>query len=461
MQNKLKSIVSSQKLQKEQLLTLSYIGRTKEPFGKKWLDSNLIKVVLGPRRAGKSVFSLMLLKDRPFMYFNFDDEVLSSVGGPLRRSSSEASIAADELMKELHAAYGGDVKTILFDEIQNLPSWELFANRLHRIGYNLVLTGSNAQLLSKELATHLTGRHMPIELLPFDFNEFLRAKKYRVDAEYSALPQQRGEFLNLMENYLLNGGFPEVVVSNLDPKDYLEVLFDALLFKDVVKRHKVKFSTQIGNLAAYLINNFASLYTVRKLLEALNLKSATTVEKYINYLEEAYLIFSLRRYSPKSLERIKSPRKVYAVDNGFVSAKAIQHSPDKGKLMENLVFTELVKRGVKPNRELFYYKTRNDREVDFVVKKGHQVIELIQVCYDLTNPDVEQRETKALFEASEELSAQGGSPPKADAPREHTSGGKVPKLTVLTWDEKREIKKDGRTIKFRPLWEWLFEPAKT
>ncbi|NMC51178.1 ATP-binding protein [Candidatus Kuenenbacteria bacterium] len=422
----LKDIVSNQKMQKEQLLTLSYIGRTKEPFARKWLDSNLIKVVLGPRRAGKSVFSLMLLKDRPFMYFNFDDEVLSSAGG----------IATDELMKELHAAYG-QVKTILFDEIQNLPNWELFVNRLHREGYNMVLTGSNAHLLSKELATHLTGRHMPIEILPFDFNEFLRSKKFQISEEYSALPQQRGELLNLMENYLVNGGFPEVVVNNIDASDYLEVLFDALVFKDVVKRHKVKFSTQVANLGGHLINNFANPYTIRKILEILNLKSASTIEKYIKYLEEAYLIFSLLRYSPKSVQRIKSPRKVYAVDNGFITAKAIQHSPDKGKLMENLVFTELVKHGVKPNRDMFYYKTRNDREVDFVVKNGAEVTELIQVCYESLSSDVEQRETKALFEASGEL--------------------KVKKLTVLTWDEKKEVEKDGATIHFKPLWEWLTE----
>jgi len=427
MQNNLKDIVSGQKLQKEELLALAYIDRTKEPFAKKWLDSSLIKVVLGPRRAGKSIFSLVLLKDRPFMYFNFDDEVLSSVGG----------ISTDELMKELHAAYGSDVKTILFDEIQNLPSWELFANRLHRGGYNLVLTGSNAQLLSKELATHLTGRHMPIEILPFDFNEFLRSKKFQINQEYASLPRQRGELLNLTENYLLNGGFPEVAVSNVDPKDYLDVLLDAVLFKDVVKRHRVKFSTQVSNLANHLINNFSSLYTIRKLMEALNLKSTTTIEKYINYLEEAYLVFSLLRYSPKSLERIKSPRKVYAVDNGFIIAKAVQHSPDKGKLMENLVFTELVKRGAKPNRELFYYKTRNDREVDFILKQGHVVIELIQVCYESINSDVEQRETRALFEASGELN--------------------VDTLTVLTWDEEREVKKDGKTIQFKPLWKWLLD----
>lgn len=425
MQNRLKDIVLGQKLQKEQLLAFTYVSRTKEPFARKWLDSNLIKVVLGPRRSGKSIFSFVLLKDRPFMYFNFDDEVISNMSG----------MATDELIKELHAVYGGNVKTILFDEIQNLPNWELFVNRLHREGYNLVLTGSNAHLLSKELATHLTGRHMPIEILPFDFNEFLRAKKYQLDAEYGALPKQSGELLNLVENYLLNGGFPEVVVSDFDPKDYLEVLFDAVLFKDVVKRHKVKFSTQIGNLGAHLLNNFSNLYTVRKLLEVLNLKSATTTEKYINYLEEAYLIFSLLRYSPKSKERIKSPRKIYVVDNGFITAKAIQHSPDKGKLMENLVFTELVKRGIKPNKDLFYYKTRNDREIDFVVKKGTEIVELIQVAYEADNTDVEKREIKALVEASQELN--------------------VSNLTVLTWDEEREVKKDGETIKFKPLWKWL------
>ncbi len=157
----------------------------------------------------------------------------------------------------------------------------------------------------------------------------------------------------------------------------------------------------------------------------------------MKYLEEAYLVFSLLRYSPKSVMRIKSPKKVYVVDNGFVSAKAIQHSPDKGKLMENMVFTELVKRGIKPNDEFFYYKTRNGREVDFVVKKGTEVIELIQVCETLKNQSVEDREIKALVEADGELKAK--------------------RMTVLTWDEKREIKRDGMAIRVVPLWEWLIK----
>ena len=421
----LKTIVSKQKTEKETLLSFPYIERARAEKGKKWLSSDLIKVVLGPRRAGKSVFSLMILKDQEFAYFNFDDPAL--VGEKLDLY---------ELMDELHSVYG-DTKYVLFDEIQNLPGWELFANRLHRQGYNVVLTGSNANLLSMELATHLTGRHFPIEILPFDFNEFLRAKKFVVDRKFDSLPQKHGELLKLMEEYLMNGGFPEVVLKNQPPLGYLDVLFDAVLFKDVVKRHKVRFSEQIDQLGSYLISNISGQYSARRLANVLKFKSDVTLERYFSYLAEAYVIFSLSRYSAKAGVRLKSPKKVYVVDNGFVSAKAIQHSPDKGKLMENLVFTELVKRGVKPNKELFYYKTRNDREVDFVVKKGSEVSELIQVCYESVNPDVEQRETKALSEASGELN--------------------VRKLTVLTWDEKLEVEKDGMTIHFKPLWEWLLE----
>lgn len=417
----LKDIVLKQKQEKEQFLSRKYIERTNEHFGRKWVKSDLIKVVLGPRRSGKSVFCFMLLKDRPFMYFNFDDEIVISKDG----------LKTDDLMKELHLAYG-KTKNILFDEIQNLPQWELFANRLHREGYNLVLTGSNANLLSRELSTALTGRHIPIEILPFDFKEFLRAKNFKADLK-SALAKKHSTLLKLLNEYLTNGGFPEIVVKNLDSKDYLEVLFDSLLFKNVVKRHKVKFSTNIDNLGSYLINNFASPYTLRKLQNVLDLKSVTTTEKYTKYLEEAYLIFSLLRYSPKSSQRIKSPKKVYVVDNGFISAKAVQHSPDTGKLLENLVFIELVKRGLEPNQDLFYYKTRNNREVDFVLRKGKVITELVQVVYELNNPKTEQREIKALIEASQEL--------------------KTKNLTIITWNEKKEVEKDNLTINFIPVWE--------
>lgn len=420
----LKATVSKQKQDKERLLSLPYIERTKEKEAQKWLSSDLIKVILGPRRAGKSVFALMLLKGQSFAYFNFDDESLPG----------EEKIDLDELMTELKLAYG-ETKYILFDEIQNLPKWELFVNRLHRAGYNLVLTGSNASLLSKELATHLTGRHIPIEILPFNFSEILKAKQYEVSTDKLLLPEEKAKLLGFMSQYMTNGGYPEVVTKGVDPRGYLDVLFDAVLFKDVVKRHKVRFSEQIDNLGSYLINNISGQYGPKKLANVLGFKSQVTLENYLGYLNEAYLIFSLKRHSTKAGMRLRSPKKTYVVDNGFVTAKAVQHSPNSGKLMENLVFTELVKRGNQPNRELFYYKTRNDREIDFVLKKGYEVVELIQVSYESTNADVEEREIKALVEAGKELN--------------------VTKLTVLTWNEKREVIKDDMTISFKPLWEWL------
>jgi hypothetical protein len=425
----LRSTVLKQKQEKERLLSLPYIERTKEKEAKKWLNSDLIKVVLGPRRAGKSVFSLMLLKDQSFAYFNFDDESLPG----------EDKLDLNELMSELKQAYG-DTKYILFDEIQNLPKWELFVNRLHREGYNLVLTGSNARLLSRELATALTGRHIPIQILPFDFKEILRAKNYVVSEDKFLLSDEKAKIFGYLNEYMINGGYPEVVTKNLDPRGYLDVLFDSLLFKDVVKRHKIRFSEQIDNLGSYLINNVADQYSIRKLVNVLGFKSGITLERYLSYLTEAYLLFSLHRYSAKAGLRLKSPKKVYVVDNGFITSKAVQYSSNTGKLMENLVFTELVKRGNEFNREIFYYRTRNDREVDFVVKKGVEIVELIQVCYEVNNKDIEQREVKALVEAGKELN--------------------VIKLSVLTWNEKRIVEKNGLTIYFKPLWEWLLEETK-
>lgn len=212
----LKETISKQKQDKERLLSLPYVERSRQKYAQKWLSSDLIKVILGPRRAGKSVFALMLLKSRSFAYFNFDDESLPG----------EEKINLDELITELKLAYG-DTKYILFDEIQNLPNWELFANRLHRGGYNLVLTGSNASLLSKELATHLTGRHIPIEILPFNFREVLKAKQYEVTPDKLLLPNEKAKLLEYITQYMTNGGFPEVVTKGIDPRGYLDVLFDA------------------------------------------------------------------------------------------------------------------------------------------------------------------------------------------------------------------------------------------
>lgn len=422
----LKTIILRQKEEKERLLARAYVERTKTAATKKWLASTMIKAVLGPRRAGKSVFSLMLLKDLPFAYFNFDDEELFG----------QKNLKSDEIMQGLKTVYG-EFNHILFDEIQNLPNWELFASRLQRTGYNLTITGSNANLLSRELSTHLTGRHIPVEILPFDFGEFLRANDYHPSKERMGLAEEKGRFLNLLEQYMTRGGYPEVVVQNLEPKIYLGALFDSILLKDVVGRHRVKNSEQLDRLAAYLINNVSAQYSGQKLARILGFRSNTTVEKYLGYLNESYSAFLLQRYSDKAGQRLSLPRKIYAVDNGYIAAKNVPHSPDRGKLAENMVFGELLKRGRELNRGLFYYKTRNGREIDFVVKEGVGFSELIQVSYDTNSRDTEDREIKALVEASEEL----------------RSG----EMKILTWDIEKNVKKDGKTIEFVPLWRWCLQ----
>ena len=191
----IREIIQRQKFEKEQLIKANYIEREKFVFAKSWLSTDLVKVIIGPRRAGKSVFALMLLREVPFIYFNFDDEIFIS----------NNQVDTDELIKELHAVYGG-INTILFDEVQNLPNWELFVERLKREGYNLIITSSNAKLLSKELATSLTGRHIPIEIMPFNFKEFLLFINYKLDNELISVPKKKGELLNLIEKYLTEGG---------------------------------------------------------------------------------------------------------------------------------------------------------------------------------------------------------------------------------------------------------------
>lgn len=418
----MKDIILRQKFERDRYLAREYIPRDKLGYAQQWLRAELIKVIVGPRRAGKSTFAFMLLKDVPFMYFNFDEEAIHLLED------------TDKLLEALHAVYG-DVNTVFFDEIQNLPRWELFVNRLYREGYNVILTGSNARLLSGELATALTGRHIPIEIMPFNFQEFLRARGVNINQDELALPHKKGELLKLVYDYMVTGGFPEVVLNDFDFKEYLRILFDAIVFKDIVRRYNVRYPNQIVTLAEYLINNFSRYYTSRKIRNLLNMKSVTTVEKYLSYLEEAFLFVYLRRFYYKPTSRIKSPRKVYVIDNGYITSMSLRFSEDRGRLMENLVITELIKQGVRPNVELFYYNTRNNREVDLVIKKGTRVSSLIQVTYDLSYQATADREVRSLIEASDELDCHD--------------------LTILTWDYEKEETEKGKIIRFIPLWKWL------
>ena len=420
----IKNTVIQHKLEKEKLISKDYVMREKLANAQELIESDLIKIITGPRRAGKSVSAFLMLKNKEFAYLNFDDENLLKTDN------------YDKILQALFEVYPGS-KYIFFDEIQNLDNWEVFVNKLHRRGYNLILTGSNAKLLSRELSTSLTGRYIPVEIFPFSFKEFIKTRDLNASIQTQNVPEQQGNLLYLLEKYLSDGGFPEVILKKLEPSVYLETLYDAILFKDVVKRYKVKYSQKIYELSNYLRSNFAAEYSFSKLKKILDFRSTTTLQNYLGYIEEAYLVFILNRFSFKMKEQINAPKKIYIVDNGFCSLVSSRFSQDFGKLMENVVFIENLRKGLRANLDLFYYRTRNGKEIDFLVKNGIAVSQLIQVCYRTDKLETKEREIKALIEASEELSCND--------------------LLIITWDYEQLDKFKGKEIKFVPLWKWLLQ----
>lgn len=418
-----KNTILQHKEERDEYLKKSYIKRENIDNSIKFLESELIKVIIGARRTGKSVFSFLLLKNKEFGYVNFDDDSLINVN-------------TDELVKALYEVYP-KAKYFLFDEIQNLNGWELFVNKLQRRGNNLILTGSNSKLLGGELASSLTGRYIDIEILPFSFREYLQALKIEIDREKLQLPEYRGKILNVLGEYLKEGGFPEISVNRIDSGKYLDTLLDAILLKDIVKRYKVRQPDSLYRLARYMLSNQCSEFTYTGIKNNFGFKSKSTVQNYINYFVEVYLMFSLNRFSFKVKEQINSAKKLYLLDNGFAKAKMFQFSPNYGKLMENLVFIELVRRGYAPNIKLFYHKNSDGTEVDFIICNGLKIEAIIQVCYDISEYKTKGREIKALLKASKELNCKN--------------------LLVLTWDYTSEEKHNGSTINFISLLDWLIE----
>lgn len=413
----IKDMLILQKRELEKTLKEKYLERNVKKIS---LESPLIKVIIGPRRAGKSFFAVHLLnKKGNFGYVNFDDEKITEI-----KDYDEIIVA----MNSIHE----NPKFVLFDEIQNLPKWELFVNRLQRQGYNLVITGSNAMLLSKELATHLTGRHVLIQILPFSFKEYLNFE----DKELTT-----SEIKEKLNQYILYGGYPEPLVRNLDYKEYLSTLFNSVIYKDIVKRHRIRFPQGIENLAFYLLSNIAEEYSYNSLRKLTDIKSTHTIEKYLGYLEEVFIFFSLNMFSYKVKQQISSNKKIYCIDNGFIYSKAFKTGPDYGKLYENVVANELKRKEANDDAKIYYWKNQQQEEVDFVVKKGTKVKEIIQVCFNLNNLETKNREVRALLKAGKELNCRN--------------------LIVITEDHEKEETVEwfgikGK-IKFISLWKWLLE----
>jgi len=380
----------------------------------------LIKVIMGPRRAGKSVFAALLLRDERSAYFNFDEIGIL------------AGFDTEQLVPLLTQAHG-PFNYIFFDEIQNLPGWQLYVNRLQREGYNLVLSGSNANLLSGELATHLTGRFVKIEIYPFNFSEFVTAKK----AEALSIDGQV-----LSQEFLKTGGYPEIILGQgIDRSDYLQNLVQAVISKDIVTRHKLRKMSELTNTADWIFNNIAKELTFARLSSKSSHAglpaSAVTVKRYISYLEEAYLVKLVGRYDLNHRERVKSPKKIFALDNGAARAMGFRASPDEGRLLENLVYTELLKSSI--GDDIKYFRSQQgDKEVDFILRNGHETRQLIQAVWDLSDQRTLARELKGMSGAMKSARCQNA--------------------LLVTWAQAGDFVVDGVSIKAIPFHVWARLP---
>lgn len=413
----MRSVILKQRQERDELLARPYIKRDTKYDKQELLSSQLIKLITGPRRVGKSVFAMLLLKETNFAYLNFDDKQLLDIWDE------------DVVMATLNEVFP-NYQYLMLDEVQNLPDWDLWVGKLYRRNINLVITGSNAKMLSSEMATVLTGRYIQIEMLPFSLYEMLRWH----DIEASNIQNEcKSDFYVLIEEYLLRGGFPEVISSYHIAHNYLSTLFDSILLKDIAQRHNIRKTSQLYNLAMYQLSNFCNPFTANSLSDELGISSVTTTKKFCDYLLEPYLFFYLPRFNNKLKIMQKAAQKVYVVDNGFVSSTAFNISENLGRLLENLVFVELLRKGYECGKTLFYYRSRNDREIDFVTRKGSTVEQLIQVCYDLSSPKTRKREFDALLECSQELNCD--------------------RLLVITNKEDEVLSYNGKTIEIKPFYK--------
>ena len=410
----------------------SYLGHLK-----KLLGTNQVLTITGPRRAGKSFLMRQAAKDLTaegvessnVLMVNFEDPRFAELDVKLLEQIYETYL---EFLAPKGQAY------LFLDEVQEIDGWEKWVRYMHELKKaKLVVSGSNAKLLSKELGTLLTGRHLDLTVFLLSFREFLEFNHVAVDDALSVLGKQP-EIKGLLRRYLEFGSFPEVALSE-QKKDILLSYFEDLVNKDLLRRFHIRKPQELKALVKYYLSNTATLTTFNSMEKFLKI-SSSTIERFSSYLEQVYLVFFLKRFSFKVREQEKNPKKVYAIDTGLSNAVGFRFSENMGKLAENVVFLELKRRqALNPEVELYYWKDVHHREVDFVVKEGMRVAQLIQVCWNVDDAQTKERELRSLVKAMNEL--------------------KVDDALVVTEDYEAEEAFKGKSVVFAPLWKWLLSSA--
>ena len=353
------------------------------------LDSNLAQIVIGVRRSGKSTLCQKVLMESGvnFAYANFDDSILASL-------RAEDMLTLQEILIKIY----GSFTHLFLDEVQNIDQWPLLVNRLLRQKIHLVLTGSNANLLSDDLSTHITGRYNEIHLYPFSFRDYCVAHRVDMDGLTTKAEGLRGYALG---NYLMQGGLPETFRLKNQTR-YVRSLLDAILNKDICRRYKIRYKQTLQQIANGLLDRFCQEVSYDTVQKDYQLRSIHTAKNYVSYIEKAYLVRLVPRYSFKSIER-QTFRKVYAVDTAFVTTHTDALQTDNwGWRLENVVAIELMRRMEYAGQELYYLRENRSYEVDFaLVDRGH-VTKLFQVTYDFTAPRTKlyNREVGGLLKAA-------------------------------------------------------------
>ncbi len=392
-------MIAKQKLR----LTLKDLGLERELVpATKSLSSHAL-VISGVRRCGKSTVLLQMLKrmdNEVVLFLNFDTPQL--YGFSLLDFSRLDNIIDNQ---------GPTI--LFFDELQLVEGWEMYVRQKLDEGFKVVITGSNASMLSKELGTRLTGRHISQELFPFSYREFLNFRGLAATKES-------------LKTYLQTGGFPEFLEN--EDEEQLATLFEDVLNRDIVARYGIKDVKSLHRLALYLFSNIGNRITATKLKQPLSIKATTTVLSWFSHLELSYLISFLPMFSYSSKAQLINPRKIYAIDLGMVNVISNSITEDLGRKLENLIFLHLRRKYT----ELFYFDDKG--ECDFVAMQNSQVVELVQVCYELT-PDNLKREKNGLLQAMRFFNQI--------------------KATIVTFSNSDLIKEDQYEIMVVPAYQYL------
>jgi predicted AAA+ superfamily ATPase len=394
---------------------------------------NRAVVFSGPRRSGKTYLMYIGIREllargedrNQILYVNFED---------IRLAGATAQDLNDLLEVYFEIYPENRTKKVWFflDEVQVVPDWERFVRTLvDTENINVFVTGSSSKLMSKEIATSMRGRSLTYDVYPFSFAEVLRADGIEHE-KYLSLTQ-KAKIVRKLEDYVRYGGYPETVIYREEWERILREILDVTIFRDIVERYDVKnikvlkiFLNAIFNSKEFSIHKFFNFLKSQGTKVGKN-----TLYNYFEYFADSFIVFPLRRFSYSYKDVESSIPKIYLVDNGLLSLQGIR---DMGRLIENIVFVELKRKGV---RDLFYFRSTSDREVDFVIRDGKTVKELIQVCYDIDNFSTKERETRALLNGSKELNCDD--------------------LLIITWDYEAEEDVSGKMIKYVPLWKWLIE----